>query len=726
MDTTRAPSLTAEQRRDVDAWIESNLVQVPTIVATFLTMHRPYLKAEKDLRQRFNETLQQLRVAMGLIPSSERRRSGHPMAKAPGKRQSKTTPLQTLEKLEQDYTQATHLGDWHDNLKNRHTRKAKRIEEKMKKLKSKTSASTSPQEGPSNLVQWPEDAALLRDLAEEIPLDSIELTEEEEAQTRENSQALLNHLKQGSGPDPSLQSAEETLMPGGSVVVEEGKVFKLAAVLPPGCAGSTEIKTLTEERVRYNLSLSVTPVILQVEKKVVVKKNGERTVISAPTHAYGPPRFRVTWSTLSTLAVLVGQYALPLNRLGTMFSTTDKAFSASGLSRMLHYVAMRWVPIYLYLAEQLAESDILSGDDTPSRVVEVSTYFREQKAMGEKEKSEVTRETSPPWSGYRAPEAAEASLFRCKQHEQERLKRREEGDREARRSLAEKPTLGMRIGRILPFESVRQNGGGPKKALNTTVMTGRSDSDDPRSMIVFYRSHVGGCGNLLEALLRRRSSTASRKVIFQSDLSATNHVKDPALLERWEIQQVGCSAHARRPFAQYEHEDPVYGPFMVHLMMGPAIHEKLLDEIGRNQENVLAVRQNDSRRHWEDIRELATTIAERWTKGTKLGAAARYILNHFKELTAYLDDPRLDPTNNFRERMLRTERLIENNSLFRRTLEGRFVLDVIRTMVQTAVAAGIPVLEYLTAILQANPQEIEDHPEKFTPRAWISQNQSID
>jgi hypothetical protein len=159
---------------------------------------------------------------------------------------------------------------------------------------------------------------------------------------------------------------------------------------------------------------------------------------------------------------------------------------------------------------------------------------------------------------------------------------------------------------------------------------------------------------------------------------------------------------------------------MLHLFAGLAMHEERLDVHGRNRDNVLAVRQVDSRRLWEDIRWLATLIEQKWSKGTKLGTAARYILNHYDELTAYLDDPRLEPTNNLRERMLRTEKLIEKSSMFRRSLEGRFVLDVIRTILQTAVAAGASVHEYLESVLRADPEAIANHPERYTPRAWVT------
>ena len=97
--------------------------------------------------------------------------------------------------------------------------------------------------------------------------------------------------------------------------------------------------------------------------------------------------------------------------------------------------------------------------------------------------------------------------------------------------------------------------------------------------------------------------------------------------------------------------------------------------------------------------------------------AARYIIKHFDTLTAYLDDPRLEPTNNLRERMLRMEELIEGGSLFRRSLEGRFVLDIVRTILQTAVAADVPVHDYLVSVLRADDELIATHPQQFTTHA---------
>ena len=707
MSTTATIRLSREQCREIALWIESNESSVPDSVRIFLGIHLKYLLAGvdpgADLRRRFEETYRQLRRALGIEPSSERRRSGDPLATV-SKSDDKSVSNER-ERLESQRARSDRLSRWHSVLDERHRSKADRYEEKLKKMDSEQNEYP---EGPS--------AQELK-LLEELPkVEEIELTEQEEARHAERAKQFVERLEQGQGEqDDELRSVDEALMPRGAIVSTE-HVEHLAAELSEELCDAKVVKTLEDKRVRYDISVSVSRIELDVDKKVLVTDSGERTVVAASTDEYGPARYSVTWGALATLAILVGQFAMPLNRLATLFSCVGKQFTAGGLSRLLHYVAVRLVAIYIELGEQLSDSEIICGDDTSCRVLEVNSYF-------ERLKTGKADQSAAPWSGYRNKAASEASIERCEHQKRERRKRRAQGDREAKRTADEEPSLGMLIGRHYDFESQRQDGQGAKQSLNTTVVTGRSDAKDPTSLVVFYRSQLGSFGNLLESILHSR--TASHKdVIVQSDLSTTNLVRDSELLNRFKFKFIGCSAHARRPFAQYEHEDPIYCSHILHLFTGIAMHEQRLDAHGRNRRNVLAVRQTDSRRLWESIREIAQKLEKRWSKATKLGTAARYILNHFDKLTAYLDDPRLEPTNNMRERMLRTEKLIENSSMFRKSLEGRFVLDIIRTVLQTAVAAGVPVHEYLVSVLREDPDEIASNPGRYTPLGWAARKAS--
>jgi hypothetical protein len=697
LPTRTRTELGDEDRRQIASWIEANSAQLPPVVRGFLALHLSYLSASANLQQSLNAALRELRRALHITPSSERRRrSGSAADGLPPSTQpvAAESPEQFLA---QQIARSDELAGWHRTLLKRHADRGKKLKKELKKMSTQKSESGAKPPVPT------------------IPrLEDCELSDEDRADCVRAGKTFAEHLQRGSGPDPTMRSVNEALMPGGAVL-ETTQREQLPAEVPPELAGARVIKTLHEQRVRHDFAVSVTRIEFDVEKKIIEDDQGERHVITASTRDFGPARYGVTWEALATLAILVGQFATPLNRLGVLLSTDAKRFTAGALSRMLRYVALRFAPIYLELVRQLGDAEILAGDDTSCRVLEVTSY-RAQLAQGTD-----TDPEAPPWAGYASPKAAEESVRRCEEERRARMKRREDGDREAKRTSAETPTLGMLLAQQLGFESPRRSGEGPKEAMHTTVISGRSAPDDPSSLIVLYRSHLGSCGDLFERLLRIRDPSR-RAVTLQGDLSTTNLVTSPELLKQFEVQQIACGAHARRPFALYEDEDPVNCEFMLHLFLGLAMHEERLDVIGRNRENVLAVRGGESRELWDEILALAKDMTERWSKATTLGTAARYIIKHFDALTAYLDDPRLEPSNNLRERMLRMEKLIESSSMFRKSLEGRFALDVVRTLLQTAVAADAPVHEYLVSVLRASEEEISAKPERFTPRAWVAQS----
>ena len=64
------------------------------------------------------------------------------------------------------------------------------------------------------------------------------------------------------------------------------------------------------------------------------------------------------------------------------------------------------------------------------------------------------------------------------------------------------------------------------------------------------------------------------------------------------------------------------------------------------------------------------------------------------------------------------ENLIQANSLFRTSVEGRFALDINRSSLQTAIAAQVPLQEYVNYVLRASPTEVAANPEAYTALAY--------
>ena len=415
MESHEIGKLTLNQRKEVMTWLASQ-VNISTAPPYF----QPYLKElfsrliSNGLPQKdFNTHGIQLARALGLIPSSERRRnSSNPLAGLKGS--SAQAPKSKREKLEQQREQSSALIARYDDLKKKHNEIIAKLDKRLKQM------SQDPEKPPT------ED-----DIDFNTPVEDIELCAEEKAKSKAYADEVTRRLSLGNGPDSSLQSINESLINADVISTSEQQV-DLLAELPEGIGEQEVVKTLTAQRVRYDFSMSVTRLELDVEKKVVVTKDGERKIYSGSTSEIGPPGYSVTWQALVTLAVMIGQFAMPLNRLATMLSTGMKRFTSSGLSRLAHYFAQRFLPIYLELADQLSDSRIFSGDDTSARVVEVSSYFAK---LPNKDK-----QPTPPWEPYRTTVQAEKTYSSCLKMNKNRPKSTEQGGRAGKRPPKNEPS----------------------------------------------------------------------------------------------------------------------------------------------------------------------------------------------------------------------------------------------------------------------------------------------
>ena len=302
-----AAPLSREQIHEMSSWFKDNESTLPEDIRVILSLVLSFLAGTGELRLRLRELSRELLRALGITRSSERRPSGDPLAVV--RRAQARSATCERQRLEAQRDRSDRLSKWHGRLTKRHRDKAKRSEEKLAKMKKKPRNDPmveSGQQGPS---------AQELELHEETPVEQIELTLEQEAEVEANAKVSVEHLEQGDGAtDTELQPSDKALMPNGAAVSTQ-QHERLAADLSKQPTDTKIIKTLQDDRVRYDIAVQVNRIELGVEKQVLVNGNGKRTVVSASTDSYGPPRFSVTWSALATLAVLVGQFAMPLNRL---------------------------------------------------------------------------------------------------------------------------------------------------------------------------------------------------------------------------------------------------------------------------------------------------------------------------------------------------------------------------------------------------------------------------
>lgn len=413
---------------------------------------------------------------------------------------------------------------------------------------------------------------------------------------------------------------------------------------------------------RMNLELVVTEITYQVE---TVEDLNTGKKVRASMIEEGPSQFQMTWKSIANLIKMHVGFAIPMNRLALMIGQPE--FSTSKMCRVFEYVAAQLLPVYLVLAEQLAEAGILSGDDTVTKVLALD---------------EPTEDSLP-----------------------------------------------SQIDEHFGWAWQKANGTGMKKALNVSLLMGKTEKD-PRSTIRLFRTHTGSVGNLLSRLLEWRSPRFD-KLIFQGDLSSTN-LPSPQLRQKFELSIAGCGSHARRPFWKHREEDENLCYFMLRGFLMLSRLERRIDLRGRTKETVLKYRGRYGRMIWLALKNrcqsaLSGKIMSRippkagimpkiWPPGMDLHRAANYVINHFEELTLYLKVPQLHYTNNNSERALRIEKCMLNGSKFRKTRKGRAVLDILRTINATCTAAHLDITDYLKYVFK-NIDKMQSAPEHLTPFA---------
>lgn len=430
----------------------------------------------------------------------------------------------------------------------------------------------------------------------------------------------------------------------------------------------------TEDPTQRSRKMHSTVALMDIDLKVIKKEyrlerrivNGKIVSWAKKAEGLGPCGSRITWNAIATLITLTSSFCIPINRLAQMLKNDFGSFSSGQISRILKSAAEYLIPIYLELADQLADVSHLSGDDTKSRVLEFKA-----------EKTNID----------------EKSPFH---------------------------KVNERLGR----SSLRKDGKGYKKRLTVSVVAGRTDLKDSRSWIYFFRSHFGDLGNLLSRVLQSRPRKL-KDITIQSDLASFNKL-DAMVSELFEVTQAGCGSHARRPIWRHRQDDPGFCYFFLRCFLALSAIEKRLKRKRAGPEEISRARQRYSRKIWllilDRCRQLTGEIERqgdgkhfyRWPPDSEIYKGARYIIKNYPALTEYLQDPAVFLSNNLCERLLRREKMIISSSKFRKNETGRMTFDILQTISATCNAAGIKLREYLPYVW-SHRDDLADNPQLYTP-----------
>jgi transposase len=193
---------------------------------------------------------------------------------------------------------------------------------------------------------------------------------------------------------------------------------------------------------------------------------------------------------------------------------------------------------------------------------------------------------------------------------------------------------------------------------------------------------------------------------------------DPPLIE------VACWAHARRKFHEVNEEAP--SPIAREALERIAVLFAIETHIrGEAPERRRATRAEHARQRMDELKTFLETSLNRISGRSNLAEAIRYALTRWTALTRYLDDGRLEMTNNAAERGMKAPVLGRKNYLFVGSDTGGERAACLYTLIETAKMNGIDPQAWLTDVIGS----IASHPikriDELLPWNWKRETAAI-
>ena len=184
---------------------------------------------------------------------------------------------------------------------------------------------------------------------------------------------------------------------------------------------------------------------------------------------------------------------------------------------------------------------------------------------------------------------------------------------------------------------------------------------------------------------------------------------------------VGCWTHARRPFVEVARQHKEVGRVHTVLRLIAALfrlEDRLREQGVTDPEAIRAARQARAVPILARLRGLLERMHTVYPPKSAIGKAVQYCLNHWTGLCRYVEDGRLEPTNNLGERYMRPICVGRANWNFTGSERGGHAMAVLRTIADTCHANGVNPLAYLRDVLS----RIQDHPvnriDELLPYHW--------
>lgn len=248
----------------------------------------------------------------------------------------------------------------------------------------------------------------------------------------------------------------------------------------------------------------------------------------------------------------------------------------------------------------------------------------------------------------------------------------------------------------------------PKKSIDSKKYMWLFAGGPPEQFAYYYQYHPTRSANVALDFLAD----------FKGHLHCDGFVGYDALsTQQKPIVLVGCWYHVRRKFVEVSKAAPKQTGVATYVIQQIAKLARIEEEIKNlKAPEKYAARQNQSKIILEQLQDYLLKKQLLVPPKSLLGQAVNYALNQWKKLMRYIEDGRLDISNNLSERAIKPFVIGRKGWLFAQSVEGAHAAATIYSIIETCKYHKIEPYDYLRYVLTALPQcrFIEDY-EKLLP-----------
>ena len=216
------------------------------------------------------------------------------------------------------------------------------------------------------------------------------------------------------------------------------------------------------------------------------------------------------------------------------------------------------------------------------------------------------------------------------------------------------------------------------------------DGDDPPGVVYFYAP--GRAGHYAKTFLKGFSgSLLVDGYAGYAQLGDTRRAEGALVLAH-------CWAHARRKLFDIFKKDssPIAAEGLERIK---ALYEIEREIKGVAAENRLTVRQAKTKPLVEALHAWLLSVREKLSRKSRLAEAIAYILKHWRGLTVFLENGKVEIDNNLLENRIRPQALTRKNALFAGHDKGGQAWAKIASLIETCRINNVEPFEYLKTVL---------------------------